>query len=148
MPPNRSSRQVTVLAGTFQDSTDPARLPLCVHGSVDDRFLQRFSVEHFAHRVRREENVSERFAVGERISDRKNPDLRFSTVCFGGFVISLASVRLPSRRMNSPCLDGWPTFDRPHDWVPHLRDGLIVDKVGHFRGSEPEIWSFPRALEC
>jgi hypothetical protein len=22
------------------------------------------------------------------------------------------------------------------DWVPHLRDGLIVAKVGYFRGSE------------
>jgi hypothetical protein len=35
------------------------------------------------------------------------------------------------------CLDRWPTSDRTHhNWVPHLRDGFIVAKVGHFRGSE------------
>src|SRR5207302_7215039 len=34
-------------------------------------------------------------------------------------------------------LDGWPTFGLyHHNRVPHLRDGFIVDKVGHFRGSE------------
>jgi hypothetical protein len=28
--------------------------------------------------------------------------------------------------------------------VPHLRDGLIVDKVGHFRGSEnPDTLTLP-----
>jgi hypothetical protein len=26
--------------------------------------------------------------------------------------------------------------DLYRNWVPHLRDGFIVDKVGHFRGSE------------
>ena len=33
--------------------------------------------------------------------------------------------------------DKWLTSDLyHHDRVPHLCDGLIVDKVGHFRGSE------------
>jgi hypothetical protein len=31
---------------------------------------------------------------------------------------------------------GGPHLTTRHDWVPHLRDGFIVDKVGNFRGGE------------
>jgi hypothetical protein len=31
---------------------------------------------------------------------------------------------------------GGPHLEQARNRVPHLRDGLIVAKVGHFRGSE------------
>jgi hypothetical protein len=36
-------------------------------------------------------------------------------------------------------LAGGPHLTKPPQRVPHLRDGFIVDKVGHFRGSENPI---------
>jgi len=44
--------------------------------------------------------------------------------------------------------DGWPASDRTITiGVPHLRDGLIVAKVGHFRGSEnPDTLNSPMPL--